>query len=105
MWRVLGTVLVCLAVASVVLMATFTVKLSNVTECQTRYNEAFRAATEERGLAAAADRGAIREFLLAVAAPEATDQSRVEAYQLFLSRLDAADNRRSDNPLPTEACG
>lgn len=103
--RILGAALSALALASVVTLAFYITDLRRVTECQASYNAVFANANAERVEAAKDDRAAIRTFLTSLAQPGATPDQRATAYATYLRQLDDADQRRDDNPLPTERCG
>lgn len=101
----MGTALILLAVVSVVALTVFILRLDRTIDCHERYIDAFKTANLERAAAAAEDRDANRDLFVAAAQQAGNRQAQLEAFNEWLRRLEAADQRRSEHPLPTERCG
>lgn len=108
--RVLGAILVIMALASVVLVAVQTYRLDRVITCQVAYNEAFAASLEMRAAAAAEERQAQRQLLQTLLRFRPTDdsperaQAREQALSDYIAGLNAADAARQSAPLPDQDC-
>lgn len=97
--RVVGWVIIVMAIISVITVSYTVSRQQQTLTCQADYNAAFVAALDERSEAAAADRQAQRELLTGMVAARdpATSRTLIDSY---LRKLDAADNQRDRNPLP-----
>lgn len=97
--RIVGWVIVVLAVVSVITVSYSVNRQQQSIECQANYNARFVVALNERSDAASADRQAQKDLLTGMftARDETTRRALVEAY---LQKLNDADNKRDDNPLP-----
>jgi hypothetical protein len=97
--RVVGWVIIVMAVISVITVSYAVSRQQQAVTCQADYNAAFVAALNERSDAAAADRQAQRELLtgMVIARDPATSRTLIDAY---LRKLDDADDQRDENPLP-----
>jgi hypothetical protein len=109
--RVLGLVLVVLAVLSVASSVVFISKQQESIDrqaataaCQNAFNRATAASTVERAEAAAKERQGQRQLLAVSFNPSTTPSERVAAYQSYLALLAEADAQRSANPLPVSVC-
>lgn len=101
--RIVGAILVVLAVGSVAMMSAHVRRQSAIVSCQADYNEAFRSALGVQQQAGRIEREAQRTLLSSPAAT--TPEARRAALQTYLDSLDEADQLRSDHPLPTKPCG
>lgn len=97
--RIVGWVIIVMAVVSVITVSYTVSRQQDVVTCQADYNMAFVAALKERNEAAATDRQAQRELLtgMVTARDAATSRLLIDTY---LRALDQADNRRDESPLP-----
>lgn len=97
--RLVGWVVIVMAVISVITVSYTVSRTQQVVTCQADYNAAFVLAFDERSQAAAADRQAQRELLTGMVTTRdpATSRTLIDTY---LRKLDEADNQRDDNPLP-----
>lgn len=100
--RVLGAVLMALALASVVTMTVYVQRQARIVQCQADYNEAFREASVQLQAAGRSERDAQRKLL---SATPTTPQERQQALRAYLDTLAAADEVRAEHPLPTAPCG
>lgn len=97
--RIVGWVIIVMAILSVATVSYAVTRQQQAVICQADYNAAFSAALKERNDAAAADRQAIRDLLtgMVTARDPVTSRALIDTY---LRKLDEADNKRDDNPLP-----
>lgn len=103
--RLVGVVLVTLAVLSVLIGAVFVDRQSDIVECQNAYNRRFAEVLVERNEAAAREREGQRQLLAASLGPERNRAALDDAYRQYLVLLAEADAQRKANPLPVQACG
>jgi hypothetical protein len=117
--RIASNMVVLISVVGVIVLSVYVVRQQEIVdrqqktiteqqlsiECHSRYIQAFVTAFDERVAAGAEDRDAIRDFFAALGQPGVTAQDRLAAYNSYLARLAAADERRSGAPFPTERCG
>lgn len=105
--RVIGAVVVILAIVSVAVMAVSVSAQQAAIEraerslaCQTQFNEAYAAALTERTEAARVERAAQRDLLTNTRSedPAALDA----AISRYLAQLAEADQRRAANPYPAD---
>lgn len=102
--RWIGVVLVALSIASVVVVAVQTARLSDVTTCQAQYNDAYTLAIKGRSQAARDERQAMRELLLTfLSGPTSPEQARA-ALDDYLKKLDEADQVRDQAQIPDRKC-
>lgn len=97
--RIVGWVVIVLAVGSVTTMSYTLNRQQQAVTCQADYNAAFVAALKERSTAASADRQAQRELLTGIATARTPQESQAQM-DAYLRKLDEADDQRDDNPLP-----
>ncbi|GAA3070713.1 hypothetical protein GCM10010464_38700 [Pseudonocardia yunnanensis] len=104
--RLVGVLLVVLAVLSVLTGATFIDRQADIAACQNEYNRQFAAALTERNVASAREREGQRQLLDAALRPrdDLDAAALTAAYQRYLAILAAADAQREANPLPVRAC-
>ncbi len=102
--RVLGVILIVLSVASVIFVAVQTSRLSDVTECQAEYNEAYANAIHARYDAARAERASQRQLWLTVLNTQIPIEQKRQAFETYLKALDEADRVRDKAELPTRRC-
>jgi hypothetical protein len=102
--QALGVILIVLSLATVIIVAIFTARLSDVTECQARYNEAYTTAIRARSDVARSERQAQRELWTTVLKPEIPIEQKREAFGIYLKKLDEADRIRDAAELPTRRC-
>ncbi len=77
----------------------------DLTQCQLAYNDATNRATEQRAVAAAADRKALDDMIGAIAnarflPPGEAGPAVSKALDGYLAARAAADAQRTSNPLP-----
>lgn len=102
--RALGVILVLLSLATIVLVAAQTTRLSNTTECQAEYNSAYTKALQDRSEAARQERAAQRTLLVTLlSGPIPPEQAR-KAFDAYLASLDASDRERDSAPIPNLRC-
>lgn len=102
--RALGIIIIVLAAVSVTFVAVQTMRLSDVTECQAEYNEAYTEAIKARSEAAREERQAQRVLWTTVLNAEIPVEQKVAAFQVWLKSLDTADRARDRAVLPTRRC-
>lgn len=102
--KALGVILIALSIASVIFVAIQTSRLSNVTECQASYNDAYTHAIQVRSDAARSERQAQRELLLTVLNPQIPVEQKRAAFDRYLKKLDEADSVRDAAEIPTRRC-
>lgn len=102
--RALGVILIVLAVASVIFVAIQTARLSDVTECQAQYNDAYGKAIQARSNAAREERQAQRELWTTVLNQQIPVEQKRAAFEHYLKKLDEADQVRDEAKLPTHRC-
>jgi uncharacterized protein HemX len=103
--RLIGIVVVILAVITVANSAYFTWQQQQVSDCQADVNSQFIEALKSRSSTADDDRTALKE--LATTIVNHPEQAG-EALQDYVSTLKASDKERKRNPLPPlpeETCG
>lgn len=100
--RVAGIALVVLAAVTLITAAVSARQLQTVTECQTRYNVQLGHLLDNRSASAVKLRDAQREFITALAAPDAgfEDQATKDAFLRYRAALDADAANRQRNPVP-----
>lgn len=91
--RVVGLVVVIMAVVSVIAMSISINRQERIATCQADFNTRFAAALQERNDAAARERAAQRELLT-------SNGDRRAAIDEYLRGLAEADQARAENPLP-----
>lgn len=97
--RIVGWLVILLAVLSVLTVSYTVSRQQQVVTCQADYNVAFVAALKERSEAAVTDRQAQRALFSGVV--QAKDPVSVrKLIDDYLAALDAADDRRDEHPLP-----
>lgn len=94
--RVIGLVVIVMAVITMITSVSVNLRLERVTQCQAQFNADYRQALAERVDAANQEREAQR--ILIVSITRGTDDQ--QALNGYLSALDAADANRRENPLP-----
>ena len=99
-----GVVLIMLSLASVIVVAVYSSRLADVTECQAQYNNAYTKAIEARSLAARNERQAMRQLLLTFLGGPITPEQARAAMNTYLTRLDAADLVRDKAQIPARKC-
>lgn len=107
--QLLGLVVVILAVASVIVMAVSVSaqqaeieRAQQSIKCQTRFNQAFAGALNERTAAAARERDGQAALLDAIVL-EPRDRARTaEAIKIYRAQLEDAKAQRAANPLPEQ---
>lgn len=102
--RALGVIIIALSIASVIFVAIQTARLSDVTACQSAYNDAYTKAIQIRSEAARSERQAQRELLLTVLNPHITVEQKRAAFDRYLKKLDDADKVRDAAEIPTRRC-
>lgn len=102
--RSIGVVLVLLSLASVIVVAVQTARLSDVTECQAQYNDAYTTAIEARSGAARSERQAMRELLMTFLSGPTTPEQGRAAMDKYLKKLDEADQVRDQAQIPNREC-
>lgn len=102
--RLVGIILVALSIASVIFVAVQTVRLSDATDCQSQYNDAYTTAIQERSSAARKERAAQRELLLTLLGGQVTPEQGRAAFDKYLKILDQADQARDEAAIPTRRC-
>lgn len=102
--KALGIILVALSIASVIFVAVQTSRLSNVTECQAGYNEAYGKAIQARADAARDERHAQRDLWTTFLNPQIPVEEKRAALVRYLKTLDEADHVRETAKLPTRRC-
>ena len=96
--RVLGVVLVALAVATVLTTVGINRHVERVSTCQAGVNRAFQRALDTRAQASDLERAAQRELLTTVA--EHNQAATDAALQRYQQVLHHADETRDSSPLP-----
>jgi hypothetical protein len=105
--RIAPSVLIILALLSVLVGAVNTYRQQQQLHCQTRYNAAFIAAVKQRAVASDQDRAATKDALTGLLAiprdgTASRDASRV-VIQQYLKAVSRADDKRADSPYPAKA--
>ena len=96
--RVLGVVLVVLAVATVLTTVSINQRIERVASCQAQVNRAFQQSLDGRTQAADLERAAQRDLLTTVAGHNrAATDAALQRYQQVLHH---ADETRDSSPLP-----
>lgn len=101
--KALGAIIIALSIASVTFVAIQTSRLSDVTECQAGYNEAYGKAIQARANAARDERHAQRDLWTTFLKQIPVEEKRA-ALERYLKTLDAADHVREIAKLPTRRC-
>lgn len=96
--RVLGVVLVVLAVATVLTTVSINQRIERVASCQAGVNRAFQAALDARTQAADLERAAQRDLLTTVG--QHNQKSTDAALERYQQVLHHADETRDSSPLP-----
>lgn len=102
--RWLGAVIVVMSIVSVVMVAVQTARLSDATECQASYNEAYTKSIQARSDAARKERQAQRTLLVTLLSGPITPEQRRDAFNTYLANLDKADQQREDAAIPNRRC-
>jgi len=102
--RWLGIILIAMSIASVIVVAVQTQRLSDVTSCQATYNEAYTQALQQRSSAARSERQAQRILLTTLLGHKPTPQEARDAFDKYLSTLDEADRERDAAAIPMRRC-
>ena len=102
--RAIGVILVALSIASVAVVAFQTSRLSDVTECQAAYNQAYTVAIQARANAARAERAAQRTLWTTFLNAAIPVEEKRAALVRYLKTLDEADHVRETVKLPTRRC-
>lgn len=102
--KAFGVILIALSVFSVIFVAIQTSRLSDVTECQAEYNEAYGNAIKARSNAARDERQAQRQLWLTVLNQQIPVEQKRAAFETYLKALDEADRVRDKAELPTRRC-
>lgn len=100
----IGVVLVVLSLASVIVVAVYSSRLADVTECQAQYNDAYTKAIEARSFAARDERQAMRELILTFLGRPITPQEARAAMDRYVKKLDEADLARDRAQIPDRRC-
>lgn len=105
--RLLGAVMVVLAVVTLVTAAIAARQLQDATACQSRYNVALEAVLEARTLSTTHMRQAQREFIAALSTPDAIENPKTRAaLDRYRAAIEHDDQVRTQTPLPDPpACG
>lgn len=90
-------ILICLVVYVIYL----TVHVQSIARCQSQQNDAFSSALLQRTDAQNKERAAQRQLFNVFLNPSSTAADRQKAIQDYYAGLVAADQQRSQNPLPT----
>lgn len=78
--------------------------VQSVSSCQAQANDAFRVAIVQRNDAAAKERAAQRQLFNVVLDPTSSPADRLKASKDYYAGLVAADQQRTEHPLPTNNC-
>lgn len=102
--RALGIIVIALSIVSVSFVAVQTMRLSDVTECQSAYNDAYTTAIQARSEAARDERQAQRVLWTTVLNQQIPVDQKVAAFHVWLKSLDTADRARDKAAIPTRRC-
>lgn len=94
--RVIGIVVVILAVVTMVTSVSVNARLENVISCQAAFNANYRQALADRNEATNQERDAQRKLILSITQGGNDQQALTE----YLDALNATNANRAENPLP-----
>lgn len=97
--RVIGIVVVVLAVVTMLISVSVNAQLESVTACQSAFNANYRQALADRTEVANREREAQRTLIVSIT-QGGNDQQALNEY---LNALNVSNANRRDNPLPTRA--
>jgi hypothetical protein len=97
--RLLGFIVVLLALFSVLQGALFTWDVQKKSECQAQFNSDFAQVATRRALWADEDKAALVK-MLTDALNGATPEIRRKAVQDYLDTIEKTDRLRAENPIP-----
>lgn len=99
--RLLGIVVMLLAIASVGSTYVANQRISNVTECQADYNDRFADVASYRAALAAEDSQALQTMLITLYRKrDASDKERLRVFERWVKTVQQNSKDRKANPLP-----
>jgi hypothetical protein len=102
--RWLGAIIVAMSMITIIIVAVQTERLSDATECQAEYNDAYTKGIQQRASAARSERQAQRTYLNALLNGATTEAEARDATDEYLASLDRADRTREAAAIPTRKC-
>jgi hypothetical protein len=104
--HLLGTIFICIAVLMVIQGLYLQWKNDQESNCQADYNSKVTTVIAQRGEWADEDRAALNTMIFKVIDPQADEQDRADAVQLYAVTAKKNDANRQANPLPDRtSCG
>lgn len=97
--RVVGIIIIVLALMTVGSTAYYSHEQREITRCQAQYNDRFAQQIEERNRIAESDRKNLTELVKAVVNSKSREESH-KALEKYLEIMEKNDEDRQDHPLP-----
>jgi dipeptide/tripeptide permease len=99
--RIIGIVVLLLAIFTVVQNTRTSQRLSDVTSCQAKFNHEFAEVSTLRAALADQDRRALQDMLLALYQQRnASQDKRLRTFEAWVATTERNDRARKQNPLP-----
>lgn len=99
--RIIGIIVLLLAIFTVAQNTSTARHLNEVTDCQARFNHEFAEVSTLRAQLADQDRKALQNMLLALYQQrDATARKRLRTFQQWVKTVERNERERRENPLP-----